>query len=165
MNSWIEGPREGGAQVTKNKECFVDNREYRQMMTVLEDWANDPRTAKGLFLDLKSKLTQKKDVTLRFHSRSGVSHSLRATVNNRGKKHRPLFVLVDIIDDDPDNRWLSVCFYENTITDPNEQDELIPAGILGENGYCFDLYEYDKNMVSYMGKRIDEAYRYMTTTK
>lgn len=136
-----------------------------RMMAVLEDWPNDPRNVKGLFLDLKSEITQKKDVILSFHSRTGVSHSLRATVNNRGGKHRPLFVLVDIIDDDPDNRWLSVCFYEDTITDPNEQGELIPAGILGEDGYCFDLYKYDKNMISYLGKRIDEAYRYMTRTK
>jgi hypothetical protein len=136
-----------------------------RMMAVLEDWPNDPRNVKGIFLDLKSKITQKKDVTLSFHSRTGVSHSLRATVNSGNEKHRPLFVLVDIIDDDPDNRWLSVCFYEDTITDPNEQGELIPAGILGEDGYCFDFYKYDKNMISYLGKRIDEAYRYMTITK
>jgi hypothetical protein len=78
---------------------------------------------------------------------------------------RPIFVLVDIIDDDPDHRWLSACFYADMITDPEEKGEVIPAGILGEDGYCFDLYAYDPKMVSYIGKRIDEAHNHLAISE
>ena len=145
--------------MTGNEEAFVDHEQQGQMMAMLEGWTNDARNVKGLFLELKAKILQKENVMLIFQSRSGVSHSLRATVNHQGEKCRSLFVLVDIIDDDPDNRWLSVCFYEDMITDPQEQGEPIPAGILGEDGYCFNLYEYDLNFVSYIKKRIEEAHK------
>jgi len=69
-----------------------------------------------------------------------------------------LFVMVDIVDDDPENRWLSVCFYGDMITDPNEEGDLVPEGLLGEDGYCFDLCEYDEAAISYLEQRIDEAY-------
>jgi hypothetical protein len=38
--------------------------------------------------------------------------------------------MVDVIDDDPEVRWLSVCFYGEMITDPDEAGELIPEGLL-----------------------------------
>ena len=67
--------------------------------------------------------------------------------------------MVDIVDDDPENRWLSVCFYGDTITDPSEAGDLVPGGLLGEDGYCFDLYEYDDAVISYLEDRIGEAQR------
>ncbi|MFZ5563507.1 MAG: hypothetical protein ACOZBW_05595, partial [Thermodesulfobacteriota bacterium] len=69
-----------------------------------------------------------------------------------------LFAVVDVIDDDPGNRWLSVCFYGETITDPDERGGLIPGGLLGEDGYCFDMDEADDALTTYLQKRMDEAY-------
>ena len=65
--------------------------------------------------------------------------------------------MVDIIDDDPENRWLSICFYAETITDPKEEDDIIPGGLLGEDGYCFDLFEEDNEMITYLKERMNEA--------
>ena len=64
---------------------------------------------------------------------------------------------VFIIDDDPSERWLSVCFYGEMITDPDEAGDLIPEGLLGEDGYCFDLYEYDPDEVAYLKQRLSQA--------
>ena len=66
--------------------------------------------------------------------------------------------MLDVIDDDPGHRWLSVCFYGDMITDPDELGDLIPGGLLGSDGYCFDISEEDDALREYVGVRIQEAY-------
>lgn len=143
------------------KGAFVDENEWLEMTGFLEAWENDPRMMKQTFLKIMDKLGTIKGTCLNFISRPGVSHSLRASLNNRFETRPSLFALVDIIDDDPDNRWLSICFYEEMITDPAELGNLVPNGILGEDGYCFDLYKDDPSFVSYVERRIEEAHRHL----
>lgn len=104
------------------------------------------------------KLKTTEGTNLNFISRPGVSYSLRASLKNRHEKSQSLFALVDIVDDDPDNRWLSICFYEEMVTDPDELGNLVPKGILGKDGYCFDLYKDDPSLISYVERRIEEAH-------
>jgi hypothetical protein len=111
-------------------------------------------------LKIKDAMVKKENTSLDFKSRPGVSYSLRANFKNLYGKKRALFALVDIIDDDPENRWLSICFYVETITDPDNVGNLVPQGILGEDGYCFDLFEFDESMMSYVEERMDEAHAY-----
>ena len=54
-------------------------------------------------------------------------------------------------------RFLSVCFYADTITDPEERGDLIPGGLLSKDGYCFDVDSDDDDIVSYVEARIYEA--------
>lgn len=117
-------------------------------------WRDSPSNTKGAFLELVEHLARKDEVAFAFKARPGVSYSLRARREGRGE--RPLFALVDVVDE-PDARWLSVCFYHGAITDPEDRGELIPRGILGEDGYCFDLLEYDPELVAYLKARLDEA--------
>lgn len=145
----------------KGEGIFVDKNEFLEMSGFLEAWENDSRTMKQTFLRVIDKLGTTEGTRLNFISRPGVSHSLRASLNNRPETRPSLFALVDIIDDDPDNRWLSICFYEEMITDPDELGNLVPNGILGEDGYCFDLYKDDPSFVSYVERRIEEAHRYL----
>jgi hypothetical protein len=122
----------------------------------LQEWTVDPVGSKENLVRLYEQLRRKKDVTLDFKARPGVSYSLRAAHVNR--TDRPLFVMVDVIDDDPDNRWLSVCFYGDMITDPGELGDLIPEGLLGADGYCFDMTDSDEDLAAYIEDRIEEAY-------
>lgn len=145
------------------KRAFADENELLEMTRLLEVWPNDPRNMKQTFLKVIDKLRAAQGTCLNFISRPGVSYSLRASLKNPYKKTPSLFALVDIIDDDPDNRWLSICFYEEMITDPNELGNLVPKGILGEDGYCFDLYKEDPSLISYVERRIDEAYMHTST--
>ena len=141
---------------------MFENADTRDAVhSLLEGWTNDPGQAKRAFTLLKDRLLEKENAILSFKARPGVSFSLRATVASGNGKARPLFVMVDVIDDDPENRWLSICFYEDMITDPDEAGDLVPEGLLGEDGYCFDLYEYDESMISYIADRIDEAHAHM----
>jgi hypothetical protein len=140
---------------------FESEEEKREMLELLEGWKKDPQAMKDAFISLKDMVASKEDAILGFKARPGVSYSLRASIDNKEGRSWPLFVMADIIDDDPENRWLSVCFYGDMVTDPDEEGDLVPGGLLGEDGYCFDLNENDEAMVQYLGRRIDEAYAYV----
>ena len=141
------------------QNMFASEEEHAEMANLFERWTDDSGNIKPAFVELQEWLSRKEGTTFSFKSRSGISYSLRANLGKTGDVQGRLFVMVDIVDDDPENRWLSVCFYGDMITDPNEEGDLVPEGLFGEDGYCFDLYEYDKAAISYLEQRIDEAYR------
>jgi hypothetical protein len=149
----------------KEENMFENEKEENEMLNLLEGWITDPQNLKSTFVKFRDQLSEKEGAILSFNSRPGVSYSLRATVDTQGEKKWPLFVMADIIDDDPENRWLSVCFYGDMIKDPDEEGDLVPEGLLGEDGYCFDLIEYDESMISYIGQRIDEAHAFVSAGK
>lgn len=140
----------------KDVSMFVNEKEKTEFSNFLGSWTNDPKNNKGVFFKLRDNIMKKENAVLNFKSRPGVSYSFRGSLEKQGENR--LFVMADIIDDDPEDRWLSVCFYGDMITDPDELGNLIPKGLLGEDGYCFDIYEYDEPMISYIKQRINEAY-------
>lgn len=93
--------------------------------------------------------------SMEFLARPGVSLSLR--ILNPSLK-RPLVAMLDVIDDDPENRWLSVCFYADLITDPQELGDIIPGGLQGGDGYCFDVEGDDGAPGEYLAERLREAW-------
>jgi len=58
----------------------------------------------------------------------------------------------------PANRWLSVRFYMELITDPEERGDFVPGGLLGEDACCFDIEKWDEDVLAYAEKRISESY-------
>jgi len=138
---------------------FKEKSEEEALIEFLSDWKDDPMDTKRVFESLFRQLSAMQDSLLGFNARPGITYSLRA--GKQEKAERPLYVMVDVIDDDPEGRWLSVCFYGDSVEDPEELGDLIPGGLLGEDGYCFDLYGYDEKTLSYICRRIDEARSYM----
>jgi len=128
----------------------------QKVQNFIDEWTNDPLDIKPIFLTLFQDLMKREEAVIEFHERPGITYSLRGL--HKSRKDRPLFVMIDVIDDDPNQRWLSVCFYGDTIEDPDEQGDLIPEGLLGADGYCFDITEPDEPLREYVGKRIQEAY-------
>ena len=122
----------------------------------LDEWEDTALQVKKSFVVLKSYVADKADLTFNFKARPGVSYSLRA--KHRLQKSRELFLIMDVIDE-PENRWLSICFYPDMISDPDDKGVLIPMGLLGEDGYCFDLEEWDETYLQYLKIRLDEAYK------
>ena len=92
----------------------------------IAEWPESPTKAKASFLRFKKHLEDKTGVILDFIPRAGLTYSLRAVHENQKKKE--LFVMVDVIEDDP--RWLSV---------------------------CFDLDEENETLARYIEARIDDA--------
>jgi hypothetical protein len=135
---------------------FIRKDVEQELEALLEAWTDTPRGIKDAFVRLRENLAIKHEIKFAFKARPGVSYSLRAA--HALHRERALFLIMDVIDDDPEHRWLSVCFYPDMITDPEDRGVLIPLGLLGEDGYCFDLEEWNEEYLSYLEARQDEAY-------
>ena len=111
--------------------------------------------AKTAFLAFRQALESVEGVTISFKARPGITYSLRGA--HPAQQGRELFALIDIIDDDPEQRWLSVCFYDDLVTDPQDQGDRVPQGLLGEDARCFNVDELDEDFVAYVSARVREA--------
>lgn len=129
--------------------CPQEVREF------LNHWQTDPLNARQAFMAYRDFLVNLSGVSLDFKARPGVSYSLRA--RHEAQQQRELFVLVDVVDDEPESRWLSVCFYADMITDPDELGDYVPEGLMGEDACCFNLDEDDATMREYIAARLAEA--------
>ena len=121
----------------------------------LESWTGDETGMRQVYEEFLQLLQESGEVEFSFRARPGISYSLRATHSRQTR--RSLFAMIDVIDDDPDSRWISVCFFGDMITDPLELGDLIPEGLLGDDGYCFDLVTLNREEVDYLRQRILEA--------
>lgn len=126
-----------------------------EIESFINDWAGESQPMRDCFLRIFKELSVMNDVVLSFVARPGVSYSMRP--KHQQQTERDLFAIVDIIDDNPDDRWLSVCFYGDMIEDPEQRGEVIPGGLAGSDGYCFDLVEDDEILIAYIVDRLKEA--------
>lgn len=126
----------------------------KELDAFINTWPDSPDQNKQTFIRLKNFLAALPGVIFEFVPRPGLTYSLRAKHENQTAK--PLFAMADVIEDDP--RWLSVCFYGELITDPDESGDYVPEGLLGEDAVCFDLEEFDEAAVAYVEARLAEAH-------
>jgi hypothetical protein len=115
----------------------------------------EPCDSKEAFLACRKALLSIDGMVPDFKARPGITYSLRGS--HPAQQRRELFVLIDVIDDDPAQRWLSVCFYDDMVTDPEEQGDWVPQGLMGEDARCFNVDELDEDLVFYVIERIGEA--------
>lgn len=123
----------------------------------LKEWQEKGQKIEKVYRELYETISDLEGVEFSFSGRAGVSYSLRPT--HPALRERQFFAIFDVIDDDPDDRWLSICFYSDFITDPEERGEVIPGGLAGGDGYCFDVYSFDDETLEYLKTRLVEAYK------
>ncbi len=121
----------------------------------LKLWDHDPLGGKKAFQTYYAHLNSAPDVVLEFNERPSISYSLRA--RHTKQEEGELFVLVDVVDDEPEARWLSVCFYASMVSDPQELGDFVPQGLLGSDALCLNLEDDDADMEIYIFERIKEA--------
>ena len=138
------------------RQRFKTGKGHEEFQAFMDTWDVQEDSTKPDFLHLCSQLLGMVGVQLDFLPRPGVSYSLRAE-RSVGEQWA-LFALMDVLDDEPEKRWLSLCFYANTVSDPQNVGNLIPGGIRGKDGYCFDIFEEDQAIVGYLAERIEEAF-------
>jgi len=128
----------------------------QELEAFVNGWEDDNSAVRQGFLDLYRHVRALAGVTVDFVGRPGVSFSLRP----RGGRQRQgeFFAIIDVIDDDPEARWLSVCFYGEMITDPENRGEVIPGGLAGADGYCFDVAGDEVGVIDYLQERCREAW-------
>ena len=127
----------------------------QEIEAFLTGWTGEHQPMRDWFRRFYQELSSIEGVSLNFVARPGVSYSLRPV--DQHQKERDMFAIIDVIDDDPAERWLSVCFYEEMITDPNNRGELVPGGLAGSDGYCFDMYDDDAELGRDLLERLKEA--------
>lgn len=125
----------------------------QELNTFIEEWKEPLNTNKETFLHFKEYLSKIDGVLLDFIARPGITYSLRGV--HADQKKRDLFVMIDVIEDV--SRWLSICFYGDMVTDPEEKGDFVPGGLLGEDAVCFDLEEQNDGLIHYIETRLDEA--------
>lgn len=132
--------------------------EVKEKITAfLAQWSGPDDAMQSCWQQLWQTVTAFADIELSFVARPGISYSLRPKHIHQSR--RALFAMIDVIDDDPADRWLSVCFYGDMITDPQGRGEVVPAGLAGEDGYCFDLSAANSDWVVYLQERLQEAWQ------
>jgi len=127
----------------------------QSMNDVLESWMDSPARCKDCFLRLKNHCEGMSGICLDWQARPGITYSLRA--GHQQQTTRDLFAMVDIIDDDPSQRWLSVCFYNELISDPLGLGDYVPEGLMGKDARCFDVDTWDEERLAYVESRLSEA--------
>ena len=125
----------------------------KELASFLDEWPATSPGCRTAFVELMACMLALPGTTVEFHVRPGVTYSLRAA---HPEQARPLYAMVDVIDDEP--RWLSVCFYREMVTDPDEWGEMVPGGLLGEDGLCFAVEEVTGKVVTYLKERIRQAH-------
>ncbi len=128
----------------------------RDVEEFIESWVDNSKKIKKAYVKLKEYLEKKEGVFFKFKARPGINYSLRCSYSN---KKRNLFVVMDVIDDNLEDRWISVCFFKDMIKDSEKKGYLIPEGLSGEDGYCFNLDKWDEYDIKYLKDRLKEAYQ------
>jgi hypothetical protein len=137
------------------KKMTTANSVVDDVDTFLGNWPGEYQPMRDYFRNFYLELQAMAGVSLSFNARPGVSYSLRP--HHKNVLGREFFAIIDVIDDEPENRWMSVCFYRDMIEDPEERGETIPGGLAGDDGYCFDLSGDDGELVGYLVARLREA--------
>jgi hypothetical protein len=125
----------------------------KEIETFIDQWPESTNGCREVFSRLYDFLKRLSGTRIEFHARPGITYSLRGLPLHDGDF--PLFVMIDVIDDQP--RWLSVCFYEQLVNDDEGRGDLVPGGLLGEDGLCFDVESEDDELIHYLQQRIAEA--------
>ncbi len=130
----------------------------REFSSFLEQWPTGQAGLKQAYVRLKSWAEALPGARVSFLARPGVSHSLRFDLEPRPSgRQRPVFFLVDVVDDGGE-RFLSVCFYDDEVSDPEDLGNAIPQGLFQETGYCFDLEDDDPGFMAYLHERLAPAH-------
>lgn len=118
----------------------------------IQSWRDDSG-CKELFAAVR-RLAEEIGLSAEYVGRPGVSHSLRL---GWAGSERPFFAMADVIDDEPEARWLSICMYADVACDPDERGDLVPKGLNNQDALCFDLDEPGEDDREYMLEVLRQA--------
>lgn len=131
-----------------------------ELQKFLDEWPASQAGLKNILSAYREGVLKLPGVVESFVARPGVSHSLRWDLAQRpAGRQRPLFALADVVPLGGDEMFLSVCFYDDEVSDPQELGNAVLQGLFQENGHCFDLEEDDRELVAYCLEQAAEAYK------
>lgn len=133
-----------------------DDTSLQEFASFLSSWKESGQEMAKVYESLYEAVAALPGVSFSFMPRPGLTYSLRPV--QESQKERTFFAIMDVIDDEPEERWLSICFYGDMVTDPEERGDLVPNGLGNADGYCFDMYSPDAELTAYLVDRIKQAH-------
>ncbi|MCB2227530.1 MAG: hypothetical protein KQH53_12705 [Desulfarculaceae bacterium] len=125
----------------------------------LAEWPGEQAALKGIYQSFLAGVRALPGVKETFLPRPGVSYSLRWDLAQRpAGRERPLFAMADVVPLGADELMLSICFFGDEVNDPEELGNLIPDGMYGGDGFCFDVEGDDPELGVYCLARAREAH-------
>lgn len=110
----------------------------------LQNWGEDSQEVRELFHRLYSLLRDCPLLTLRWKAEPGVVYSLRGALKEaRTDDLSGDIVRIDVVDDDPEERWLSIRLTAALGDAPGETWETLPGALSGRAAFCLDVDECD----------------------
>lgn len=119
-----------------------------EIKNFIEGWGNESPKVKSMAKSMCDCLCNVPNLEFAYRGRPGISHSLR--IGPGSDPDRPFFALIDVIDDEPEARWLSICMYADLVDDPKDLADPIPGGLDGNDAMCFDLDEDAEDTITYV---------------
>ncbi len=134
-----------------------DGMEYmlEDLQKFLNEWTVDPNNVKPLLMSLLEHTERLPEIRVRYKNRPGISHSVRLV--NSSLPGGGFFALIDVVNDDPENRWLSVCFYADMVNDYAKKGDYIPGALGGADSICYSV-EDPAGFEDYLKEKINEAF-------
>ena len=121
----------------------------REIDEFIQNWGEESLDVKDIFTDLYDFLQKENKIEMGWNARPGISYSLRISHPNP-PVGRPFFAMLDSIDDDPEERWISMCMYADMADDPDGKGDVVPNGLTGQDALCFDVDENDEEICDYL---------------
>ncbi|MDR2892372.1 MAG: hypothetical protein LBV80_04725 [Deltaproteobacteria bacterium] len=138
----------------------------REIDDFLKSWDEDSLEVKAVFSELydflRGALEKKQNLSLDWKARPNVSYSLRllagkATAEGATATGQACIAMLDIIDDDPEDRWLSLYLDAELAKDPDGRGDLAPRALDGRDALCFDIDENDEDIVAYLTQVLEQT--------
>lgn len=124
----------------------------------LRDWGLDSLEVKRLFSQLYKLLQGCPALTLHWDARPEVVYSLRAALKEaKSPGISGDVALIDIIDDDPEERWLSIRLNAELIGCCHKEWEILPGGLSGHDALCIDVDENEEGLSDYLVELFEDA--------
>lgn len=124
------------------------------MNAFLREWRTDRNMVKTACKELFAHMSGLPGLRLAYLYRPGISLSLRALPEDNPEK---IVALLDIIDDDPEERWISLCFDASRVHDTEGMGDMVPQGLQGADAVCFDYDADNPVLLAYLKVRLSEA--------
>jgi hypothetical protein len=134
----------------------------REIDDFLNSWAVDgseetdewQSKVKAVFTDFYNLFKHHK-LQMTWHARPGKCYSLDVFAQGATSG----FARLDIVDDDPEERWLFLCIKKDLAEDPENYGEVMPEILDGQDALCFDIDERDDVMRAYLQTLLENAVR------
>jgi hypothetical protein len=129
----------------------------REIDEFIKSWViditdEDRAEVKNIFIALY-QCFKDSNLPMKWLARPGSCYSLCVSEQNSTSA----FARLDVVDDDPEERWLSLCIKKALADDPANYGEVVPKILDEQDALCFAIDESNENIKVYLQTLLKKA--------